>query len=190
MKRLAQAIFLALSLALAAQAPAQHQKFTINPDSSQVTFALGGNAHSVHGTFHVASGAIEFDPGAGSISGSVVVSALSGESGDKGRDKKMQSDVLESAKFAEVTFAPKSYTGAIAASGDSTIHVTGVFTLHGAAHEIAVPMQLHADGSNLTARGRFTVPYVQWGLKDPSIFILKVAKDVEIELTLVGTVSK
>jgi len=30
---------------------------------------------------------------------------------------------------------------------------------------------------------------VKWGLKDPSIFILKVAKEVHIDMNLVGTVS-
>jgi phage host-nuclease inhibitor protein Gam len=50
-------------------------------------------------------------------------------------------------------------------------------------------MQIHIDGSNLTATTHFTVPYVKWGLKDPSIFILKVAKEVDIDLKLVGRVS-
>jgi hypothetical protein len=50
-------------------------------------------------------------------------------------------------------------------------------------------MQLHIDGTSLTAKGHFTVPYVQWGLKDPSVFILKVAKEVGIDLTLVGSLS-
>jgi hypothetical protein len=30
---------------------------------------------------------------------------------------------------------------------------------------------------------------VQWGLKDPSIFVLKVAKEVDIDLNLVGRLS-
>jgi polyisoprenoid-binding protein YceI len=168
---------------------AQHQTFTIAPGSSQVAFALGGSGHHVNGTFHVQSGSIDFDRSAKTISGSVVVAAGSGDSGDKGRDKNMNSSVLDVAHFADVTFVPKSYQGAIAPTGDSTIQVTGVFTVHGTAHDLTVPMQIRIDGANLTAKGSFTVPYVQWGLKDPSVFILKVAKEVGIDLTLVGKVT-
>jgi phage host-nuclease inhibitor protein Gam len=50
-------------------------------------------------------------------------------------------------------------------------------------------MQIHIEGTALTAKTHFTVPYVQWGLKDPSIFILKVAKVVDIDLTLTGSLT-
>jgi polyisoprenoid-binding protein YceI len=186
MKTIAQSLFLALPLVLAPVAFAQHQTFTVNPDSSHVAFSLGGNAHHVDGTFHVQSGSIDFDRSAQTISGSVVVAAGSGSSGDQSRDKKMNSDVLDTEHFAEVTFAPSSYQGTIAPSGDSTIQVSGTFTLHGTPHDLTVPMQLHIDGANLAAKGHFTVPYVKWGLKDPSIFILKVAKEVDIDLSLSG----
>ena len=179
-----------LSLVLAAPfALAQHQTFTVNSESSRVAFALGGSGHHVQGTFHVQSGSIDFDTNAQSISGSVVVAAGSGNSGEPSRDKKMNGDVLDTARFTEISFAPKSYQGAIAPQGDSTIQVSGVFTLHGTPHDLTVPMQVHIDGSNLTAKGHFTVPYVQWGLKDPSVFILKVAKEVGIDLTLTGQVA-
>lgn len=177
---------LAILLAATPVAFAQHQTFTVNPDASQVAFALAGSGHHVNGIFHVQSGSIEFDPGAQKISGSVVVAAGSGNSGEPSRDKKMNSDILDTAHFAQITFAPSSYKGTLASTGDSSIQVSGTFTLHGTPHEIMVPMQIHIDGSSLTAKGSFTVPYVQWGLKDPSIFILKVAKEVGIDLTLTG----
>jgi polyisoprenoid-binding protein YceI len=186
MKDIAKSLFLALPLALAPITFAQHQTFTVNPDASKVAFSLGGNTHHVDGTFHVQSGAIDFDRSAQTISGSVVVAAGSGNSGDQGRDKKMNTDVLDVAHYAEVSFVPKSYQGSVSASGDSNIQVTGVFTLHGTPHDLTVPMQIHIDGGTLTAKTHFTVPYVKWGLKDPSIFILKVAKEVDIDLTLVG----
>ncbi len=189
MKNLARSLILILPLSMASISYTQQQTFTANPSASSVAFALTGTGHEVHGSFHVQSGTIQFDRSVLKLSGSIVVSAASGESGDKGRDKKMHSDVLDVEHFADVTFAPQSYQGTIAPSGDSTIQVTGTFTLHGAPHDLTVPMQVHIDGSNLTAKGKFVVPYVKWGLKDPSVFILKVAKDVQINLALSGTLS-
>jgi polyisoprenoid-binding protein YceI len=189
MKNVARAVLLALPLSLVSIASAQHRTFTVNPDASKVAFALAGGGHHVQGTFHVQSGSIVFDRSTTALSGQVVVAAGSGNSGDAGRDKKMNSDVLDVAHFAEVAFVPKSYQGMIAATGDSSIQVSGVFTLHGSTHDITVPMQIHIDGTSITAKGQFTVPYVQWGLKDPSVFILKVAKEVGIDLSLAGSLS-
>ncbi len=189
MQIVAKALFLTSLFALVPAALAQHETFTVNPDASHVAFALTGG-HHVEGTFHVQSGSIIFDRAAPAVSGSVVVAAGSGKSGEASRDKKMSSEVLEAPRFAEITFAPMSYLGTIAPAGDSSVQVTGVFTLHGTPHDLTVPMQIHIDGASLTAKGQFTVPYVKWGLKDPSIFILKVAKEVGIDITLVGTVAK
>jgi polyisoprenoid-binding protein YceI len=188
MKNPARTFILILPFSFAPICLAQQQTFTADPAASSVAFALTGG-HEVHGTFHLQSGTVQFDRSATRMAGSIVVSAASGDSGDKGRDKKMHSDVLEVDRYAEVTFAPQSYQGSLAPSGDSTIQVSGVFTLHGASHDITVPLQVHIDGSNLTAKGKFVVPYVKWGLKDPSVFILKVAKEVQIDLSLSGTVS-
>ncbi len=190
MKMFAYALFLAVPFTMGPAAFAQHETFNVNPDASKVVFALAGTGHHVNGTFHVQSGKIDFDPGAQKISGLVVVAAGSGNSGEPSRDKKMNSEVLDTAHFAEVTFAPSSYQGTLTPVGDSTIQVSGVFTLHGTPHDITVPMQVHIDGSNATAKGQFVVPYVKWGLKDPSIFILKVAKEVNIDLTLAGQIAK
>lgn len=189
MKDLFRSAVIASSLLFAVSAFAQHQTFTIDPGASQVDFGLGGNGHHVNGTFKVQSGAIEFDRTAHTISGSVVVAAGSGNSGEASRDKKMNKDVLDIEKYSEITFTPQKFDGVIAPTGDSTIQVSGTFTLHGTPHDITVPTQIHIDGTSLTAKTQFVVPYVKWGLKDPSVFILKVAKEVDINLTLVGKVT-
>ena len=189
MKNVARTLFIALPLALVSTAFAQQQTFTVNPEASQVEFTLAGSGHHVQGTFHVQSGSVVFNRSAPALSGEIAVAAGSGNSGEPSRDKKMNSDVLDISRFAEITFAPKSYQGAIAPGGDSTIQVSGVFTLNGTPHDITVPLQIHIDGTTMTAKGQFTIPYVKWGLKDPSIFILKVAKEVGIDLNLVGRLS-
>jgi polyisoprenoid-binding protein YceI len=188
MKTITRSLFALLPLVLVSAAFAQHQTFTINPDSSEVNFAMTSH-DTVKGTFHVEKGSIDFDRNAPTLSGLVVIAAGSGKTGNDGRDKKMTNEVLDAAHFADVSFAPMSYQGAIAAQGDSTIQVTGVFTLHGTPHVLTVAMQIHIDGAKCTAKTHFIVPYVKWGLKDPSIFILKVAKEVDVDLSLVGFLS-
>jgi hypothetical protein len=50
-------------------------------------------------------------------------------------------------------------------------------------------MTVRVDGQ-CVAKGSFTIPYVEWGMKDPSFFTLKEAKEVKISLTFNGTLSK
>ena len=188
MKTMLRATVATLPLLLATAALAQQQTFNINPDSSKVSFTLASH-DTVQGDFHVEKGAIVFDRSAATIAGEVVVAAGSGKTGNDSRDKKMTTQILDAPHFADATFAPKSYKGTIAASGDSAIEVSGVFTLHGTAHDLTVPMQLHIDGVKCTASTHFVVPYVQWGLKDPSIMILKVAKQVDVTATFVGFIA-
>jgi len=181
---------LALALILASPALAQHRTFVINPDASEVKMTLKTTHELVHGTFHVQSGSIEFDRSTPKMSGSVVVLAGSGKTGNGSRDKKMKNDILEVEQHATVSFEPRSYAGAIAPSGDSTIQVTGIFTLLGAPHEITIPVVVHLEGTTAAAKAHFVVPYIQWGLKDPSFLFWKADKDVAIDLNLVGSISK
>lgn len=186
---LASLTLLCASFALAPFALAQRETLNIQPSLSTVGFTLDTNHDTVNGTFRVEKGSVSFDPSSRTLSGLIVVSASSGNSGNASRDKKMLKDILQVSKFADVSFAPQSYTGTIAPMGDSTLQVTGVFTLHGTPHTLTVPMQLHINDNQCTAQTTFKVPYVQWGLKDPSWFVLKAAKEVDVKLSLAGAVS-
>jgi YceI-like domain len=180
---------LAVAVMLAPAAFARHQTFAVNSDASEVKMTLNTTHEVVDGTFHIQSGSIEFDRSAPKMSGSVVVLADSGKTGNDSRDKKMNKDILKVDQFATVSFAPKAYSGTIADSGDSTIQVSGVFTLLGTGHDLTISMQIHIDGSKATARAKFVVPYVQWGLKNPSFLIWKAENDVAIDLSLIGQIS-
>lgn len=180
---------MALTLIFAPAALAQHQTFAVNPDASEVKMTLNTTHEVVKGTFHIQSGSIEFDRSSPKMSGSVAVQAGSGKTGNDSRDKKMNKDILKVDQYTTVSFTPKTYTGTIASSGDSTIQVSGVFTLLGTDHDLTIPMQIHIDGSKATAKGQFVVPYVRWGLKNPSFLIWKAENDVAIDLILVGNIA-
>ena len=181
---------LAFVIILAPALLAQHQTFVVNPDLCEVKMTLKTTHELVNGTFHIQSGTIEFDRSNSKMSGSVVVLAGSGKTGNDSRDKKMNKDILKVDQYTTVSFAPKTYTGTIAPSGDSAIQVSGVFTLLGNPHELQIPMQIHIDGSKATATGQFVVPYVEWGLKNPSFMFWKADNDVAIDLHLVGQISE
>ena len=181
---------IALAVLLAPVALAQQQTFVANPDASEVKMTLKTTHEVVNGTFHIQSGSLAFDRSAAKMSGSVVVLAGSGKTGNGSRDKKMNKDILEVEQHATVSFEPKSCIGAIAPSGDSTIQVTGIFTLLNTPHEITIPILVHIESTTATVKAHFVVPYIQWGLKDPSFLFWKADKDVAIDLLLSGELSQ
>jgi hypothetical protein len=178
-----------LAVILAPAALAEHETFAVNPDASEVRMTLNTTHEVVNGTFHIQSGSIEFDRSAPKMSGSVVVLAGSGKTGNGSRDKRMNKEILQVEQHATVSFEPKSYAGFIAPSGDSIIQVTGIFTLLGTPHEITIPMLVHLERATATAKAHLVVPYIQWGLKDPSFLVWKADKDVAIDLFLTGQLS-
>ena len=181
---------LALAVFLSPPAFGQHQIFVVNPDASEVKITLKTTHELVNGTFHIQSGSVAFDRSTPKMSGSVVVLAGSGKTGNGSRDKKMYKEILRVEQYATVSFEPKSYAGVIAPSGDSTIQVTGLFTLLGTPHDLTIPVLVHLDSTTATAKAHFSVPYIQWGLKDPSFLFWKADKDVAIDLFLAGRLSE
>ena len=163
------------------------QNLLIDPARSEVHFTLSDVLHTVHGTFHVKQGEIAFNRATGQASGSIVVDALSGQSGNSARDRRMTNEELKAQSYKNVTFAPTLFTGEFHSEGDSSLQIHGVLTLLGAGHEIDVPMKVQVNGNQVHAVGTFAVPYVQWGLKDPSTLMLRVGKEVQIDLSLMGS---
>ena len=161
---------------------------TFEPQTTEIHWTLDTLLHTVHGTFKLKSGTVAFDPANGKASGRLLVSALSGESGSESRDERMHKSILESAKYDEIAFTPDRVEGAVPAQGASTIQVHGLFRLHGADHEMTLPMQINVEPSRITATTKFDIPYIKWGLKNPSTFVLRVGDKVEIEIHAVGRV--
>jgi polyisoprenoid-binding protein YceI len=134
----------------------------------------------VHGNFRCKRGELHFDPASGKVTGEVVFDATSGQSGNGSRDKKMHKDVLESQKYAEIAFRPDRVDGKVGPS-TSTVQVHGQFNIHGADHEITVPAEVTFAAGNWTATAHFKVPYVQWGMKNPSVLFLRVSDSVDLD---------
>lgn len=171
----------------APQPPASEIVLGIDPAQSKVHWTLGSTLHTVHGTFVLKKGTVHLDPASGKAGGEIVVYATSGDSGNDSRDKKMHKEVLESGQYPDVIFRPDRVEGKNTTQGTFTVQVHGMFILHGHEHELTVPVQAELAGDHWTGSAKFSVPFIDWGLKNPSSFFLKVNHAVEIELELKGS---
>jgi len=179
-------VALGVACALGGFAYAQEITLALDPLKTAVSFALEATWHTVHGTFRLKSGVLRFDPANGAASGMVIVDATSGETGNKRRDRNMHKDVLQSERYPEITFTATRITGSLAAQGESSVAVEGVLRLQGADHAMTLPFKVQSSAGALKATTQFTVPYVAWGLKDPSTFLLHVSETVELIVAAEG----
>jgi polyisoprenoid-binding protein YceI len=163
---------------------------SVDAEHSAVHWMLDSSVHTVHGTFQVKRGTVSFNSATGKASGEIVVDAGSGESGNDSRDRKMHEEVLESGKYAEVIFRPQRVEGTVKAGGNSTLTVYGTFSLHGADHAFSASVQVELKETAWKASTSFSVPFLEWGLKNPSNFLLKVKPVVNVSVEFSGSLQR
>jgi polyisoprenoid-binding protein YceI len=183
------ALLLLLGLPFAAAAAAQTLTFDLDPKATQITFGFGATLHSVEGTIKVSSGKIQLDVATGKASGEIVVDMASAATGSERRDKKMHEKILETGRYPQAVYHVERVDGELHREGRSELQLHGTLDFHGATHSVALPVVAVAQGDQVTATGMLTIPYVEWGLVDPSFFLLRVEKEVKVEVKAVGKVS-
>lgn len=159
-----------------------------DPAQTKVAYTVDSLLHTVHGTFQLKSGEIRYDPASGAASGLLVVDARSGKSGNDSRDQRMTKSILEAEKYPEITFAPDRVVGSPGTAGGSKVQLHGTLTLHGTAHEMTIDVEPKIEAGRFTGTATFAVPYVKWGLKNPSTLFLKVNEAVDLRIEGSGTV--
>jgi polyisoprenoid-binding protein YceI len=181
------ALTFAVFVLLSSTAFAQESTVKLDPAQTTIEFTLDSTLHTVHGTFKLKSGHISFDTATGKADGEIVVDATSGDSDNKGRDKKMHQEILESDKYPEIVFTPEHVKGTVNPQGVSQVELSGLFRIHGQDHQITMTFEVQPPaGDKVQGTTHFSVPYVQWGIKSPSTFLLRASDTVEIEVHATG----
>jgi polyisoprenoid-binding protein YceI len=169
-------------------APAAEGPLTLQLDAqrSRIEFTLGATLHEVKGSLRLVEGSIRFEASGGAASGRIVVDATSAATGNEARDRTMHGKVLESARFPRIVLAVDRLDGAFHPTGRSELRLRGTLELHGTSRPIAMPVVATVAGDAVTATGSLTVPYVDWGLRDPSTFLLRVDREVRVNVRATG----
>jgi polyisoprenoid-binding protein YceI len=158
-----------------------------DPVETRIYWNLKDVFHVVHGTFQLKGGMMTLDESSGEADGEIIVETASGESGNGSRDRRMKDDVLESKRYPEAIFHPLKVTGVVREGQTQTVTVEGTFTIHGADHPLFLQVKATQNGDSLTAKTSFVVPYVAWGMKDPSTLLLRVGKEVNVDIDTKAT---
>jgi polyisoprenoid-binding protein YceI len=175
--------FAAAAMAVALPVSAQQYVATLDATQTKIEYSVDSTLHTVHGTFTLKNGEIHFDPSTGKASGRIVVDATSGDSGNKSRDQKMHQEILESQKCPEITFTPQQITGKFNPNASSQLEISGILQLHGQDHPLTATVSVEpSEGAAARSTVHFTIPYIKWGLKDPSTWLLKASDTVKLEI--------
>jgi len=170
-----------------AQAGSDEIALSLDPAQSKVHYTVDTTLHTVHGTFELKKGSqVRFDPESGHTAGEIDVYATSGDSGNSSRDQRMHKEILETQKYPDAIFRPTQIEGRVAREGASDVKIHGLLLLHGGLHELVAMVHAELAGDHWKGTAKFDVPYIQWGIKDPSNWLLKVKPVVNIELDMAG----
>ena len=183
------ALLAAASAAHGPMATAAEWRVELDPAATSIRFTLGATLHTVEGRISLSSGSLSLDPETGAVAGEIVVDATSADTGNSSRDEDMHAKVLQSSAHPTIVLRPERLEGEVAAQGTSAVQLKGHMELAGTTHEITIPVDVTVNGSSISATAEFTVPYVKWGLEDPSKLFLRVAKVVHLTVAAEGSVA-
>ncbi len=169
-----------------ASAWAAPQTLTVDPAATKIEFVLGATLHSADGSIRCTRGTITFDDETGAASGELVIDATSATTQQESRDANMHADVLESARFPEIVFRPERITVLRRGTSEAEIELSGTLDMHGQTHPLVLPANLVGSGAKLAITTKFRVPYVDWGMRDYSNFLLRVDRFVDVTVTSEG----
>lgn len=163
-------------------------KFELDPVETEVEFSFAATLHKVGGRLAAKQGTIEIDLETGHAKGWILLDSTTAITGNRRRDRKMHEKILESLRFPDIVFSIDRVTGGVRPTGRSELQLHGTLDFHGTKRPFSLLAVANSDGQRVTATGTVVVPYLEWGLKDPSFFLLRVAKEVTVRVKVVGRV--
>lgn len=160
----------------------------IDANATWIDLRFGATLQTVRGKLGPVAGTLRFDDQTGNpVRGEVVIDLLEAETGVGRRDRKMHSKILQTDRYPRAVFRVERLDlPEPLREGRGSLQLHGVLDFHGAQHPLSLPAQVLVRGDLLTGTGSVMIPYISWGLADPSYLLLRVAKEVRAEVHVGG----
>jgi polyisoprenoid-binding protein YceI len=168
-------------------------RFTVQAFAGGLLSAIG---HSPVLTIHDFTGEILFESEAverSSMHLKIRADSLTvtSDSSDKDRreiERTMNQEVLETARYPEITFDTRRVSGSHLGEGAYMVSLSGDLTLHGVSHNIVIPARANVTGDMLRASGEFSIRQTEYGIKLASVAggVLKVKDELKFKFDIVA----
>jgi Cu/Zn superoxide dismutase len=101
----------------------------------------------------------------------------------------MQEEVLESKRYPSVFFHAEHLRGQVPKTdGSSDVIAEGMLNIHGADHPLQMKVHVVRVGNAVSATTHFTVPYVEWGMKNPRGTFSHLGRTAQVDVSAKGTI--
>jgi len=158
---------------------AQPSVYRINPAACEAGFDLKATMHTVHGSTESVAGEVRVEPdeaGVLKLSGRIEIGAASIETGNEKRDATLRGKSLLVSSFPTIVFEPERFTPSGPATPDGSIPgaLLGRLTLRGQTRVQSMAATLAPRGDRIVAVGTFDVAWAEFGVPDPSFFVVRI----------------
>ena len=170
-----------LATSLAADAPRGAVVYKIDPASAEAGFDVKATGHTVHGKTTAVSGEVHVidEPGGGkTISGRIEIAAATLDTANSKRDQTMKRKCLAVDRFPAIVFTPERFapSGPAPAPGPVAGRLSGTLTIRDVTKPVTMDATLTPQGTRIAVAGTFDVPWLEFGIPDPSFFIITLDK--------------
>ena len=157
----------------------QATAYRINPAASEAGFDLKATMHTVHGSTKNVTGEVRVEPeetGVLKLSGRIEIASASLETGNAKRDATMHSKSLLVGSFPTLVFEPERFepSGPPGPDGSTPGTLTGRLTIRGRTKAQTASATLSPQGDRILAGGTFDVRWAEFGVPDPSFFVVRI----------------
>jgi polyisoprenoid-binding protein YceI len=153
--------------------------YTIDPERCEAGFDLKATMHTVHGSTKGVAGQVRVEPedsGTLRLSGRIEIDAASLDTDNDKRDATLKGKTLLVGTYPKIVFEPERFVPAGSPGADGTISGTlaGRLTIRGKTQPAQMRAALTPTGHHIAVSGTFDVPWADFGIPDPSFFVVRI----------------
>jgi polyisoprenoid-binding protein YceI len=165
------------------QAPVHPLRYRVEVAGSSVRWELPATFEPIKGIVPLFQGTIEATPlssGGWDVKARIVVPAAAMRTGNRRRDRVLREKVLETARYPEIVFELRQFTGDLSRfrpGATFPVEVVGDLTVHGRTAPVQLPVDVSVFPGAVILTGSFPVHWKAYGLDDPSLPLVARIKE-------------